>query len=37
MHQIVDGTRRRGSGEQIDLVDPSTGEVLDVVDLASPC
>lgn len=36
MHQIVDGTRRRGSGEQIDLVDPSTGEVLDVVDLASP-
>ncbi|MCM3555669.1 gamma-aminobutyraldehyde dehydrogenase [Janibacter melonis] len=36
MHQIVDGSRRRGSGEQIDLVDPSTGEVLDVVDLASP-
>ena len=36
MYQLIDGQVRTGSaGEEIDLLDPSTGESLGSVDLAS--
>jgi betaine-aldehyde dehydrogenase len=34
--QYIDGVRRRADGERMDLLDPSTGEVVTEIDLAGP-
>ena len=36
MHQFIDGAQRAGSsGDTHDVIDPSNGQVIDTVDLAS--
>ena len=35
-YQFIDGKRRRADGDSVPLVDPSTGQTVDDVDLAGP-